>query len=201
MNILLIDDHALFAKSLEIALEDYPEIDHFYSLQNIEEVIAVIDEFKPDIILIDINLSNISNEDGLSVAKHILASKCDTKIVILTGYDLPVYRYEAQKIGVRGFINKNILPDKLLQILIEINKGTYFFPNSTDYVEELTDSETQILQLLCDGCKRKEIASILFVSERTISNHIQHIFDKLNVTSSLEAVTKGIKLGYIQPDY
>lgn len=201
MNILLIDDHALFAKSLEIALEDYPEIDHFYSLQSIEKVVAFINGCKPDITLIDINLSNISNEDGLCVAKHILDSKCDTKIVILTGYDLPVYRYEAQKIGVSGFINKNIMPDKLLQILLEIKKGTYYFPMSTDHVEELTDSEKQILQLLCDGCKRKEIASILYASERTISNHIQRIFEKLDVSSSLEAVTKGIKLGYIQPNY
>lgn len=201
INILLIDDHALFAKSLEIALEDYPEIDQFYSLQNIENIIAIMNEFKPDITLIDINLSNISSEDGLGIAKMILDSKCDTKIVILTGYDLPVYRYEAQKIGVSGFINKNIMPDKLLQILIEINEGACYFPKSTDYVEELTDSEKQILQLLCDGYKRKEIASMLYASERTVSNHIQHIFDKLDVSSSLEAVTKGIKLGYIQPNY
>lgn len=114
---------------------------------------------------------------------------------------MPVYRYEAQKIGVSGFINKNIMPDKLLQILIEINEGTCYFPMSTDYVEELTHSEKQILQLLCDGYKRKEIASMLYASERTISNHIQHIFDKLDVSSSLEAVTKGIKSGYIQPNY
>jgi len=186
---------------LEIALEDYPEIDHFYSTQNIENIIETIEEFKPDITLIDINLSNISSEDGLGIAKSILESKRDTKIVILTGYDLPVYRYEAQKIGASGFINKNIMPDQLLQILIEINEGIYYFPRSSDYVEELTDSEKQILQLLADGSKRKDIASMLYASERTISNHIQHIFDKLDVSSSLEAVTKGIKLGYIQPHY
>lgn len=109
INILLIDDHALFAKSLEIALEDYPEIDAFHSLQNIENVITMIKQFKPDIILLDINLSNISSEDGLEVAKMILDSKCNTKIVILTGYDLPVYQYEAQKLGVSGFISYNFV--------------------------------------------------------------------------------------------
>lgn len=201
IKILLIDDHALFAKSLEIALVDYNEVDHFYSLHSIENVFAVIEEFKPDITLIDINLSNISSEDGLELAKSILGRKCDTKTVILTGYDLPVFRYEAQKIGVSGFINKNIMPDKLLQILIEIINGTSYFPVSSEFIEELTDSEKQILQLLADGYKRKNIASMLYASERTISNHIQHIFDKLDVSSSLEAVTKGIKLGYIQPNY
>nr|WP_305849715.1 response regulator transcription factor [Solibacillus sp. R5-41] len=186
---------------MEIALEDCPEIDRFYSIQNIKNIIGTMEEFRPDITLIDINLSNISSEDGLGIAKSILESKRDMKIVILTGYDLPVYRYEAQKIGVSGFINKNIMPEQLLQILIEINEGSYYFPRSSDYVEELTDSEKQILQLLADGCKRKDIASMLYASERTISNHIQHIFDKLDVSSSLEAVTKGIRLGYIQPNY
>ncbi|MBC6971265.1 response regulator transcription factor [Bacillus sp. Xin] len=201
MNILLIDDHALFAKSLEMALEDYPDINQFRSLQNVENVITIINEFKPDITLLDINLSNISSEDGLGVAKIILDSKCNTKIVILTGYDLPVYQYEAQKLGVSGFINKNVLPEALLQILNKINKGACYFPISTENIEELTNSEKQILQLLCDGYKRKEIASMLYASDRTISNHIQRIFNKLDVSSALEAVTKGIKLGYIQPNY
>lgn len=201
INILLIDDHALFAKSLEIALEDYSEIDHFYTVQDTENVISVIKEFNPNITLVDINLSNISSEDGLELAKNIIDSNCETKIVMLTGYDLPVYLHEPKKIGVNGFVNKNVMPDKLLKILIEINEGAFYFPMSSEYIEELTDSENQILQLLADGYKRKDIASMLFASERTISNHIQHIFDKLDVSSSLEAVTKGIKLGYIHPKY
>lgn len=201
INILLIDDHALFAKSLKIAFEDYAEVDRFSIIQDIASVISVIENLEPDISLIDINLSNISNEDGLELAKNIINSGCKTKIAMLTGYDLPVYRHEAKKIGVNGFINKNIMPDKLLKILIEINNGTFYFPKPPGYMEELTDSEKQILQLLADGYKRKDIASIVFASERTVSNHIQHIFDKLNVSSSLEAVTKGIKLGYIQPNF
>lgn len=201
INILLIDDHALFAKSLKIAFEDYAEVDHFSIIQDIANVISVIEKLNPDITLMDINLSNISNEDGLELAKNIINSGCKTKIVMLTGYDLPVYRHEAKKIGVNGFINKNIMPDKLLKILLEIEKGTFYFPKSPGYVEELTDSEKQILQLLADGYKRKDIAFTVFASERTVSNHIQHIFEKFDVSSSLEAVTKGIKLGYIQPNY
>ncbi|HHW37547.1 MAG TPA: response regulator transcription factor [Bacillales bacterium] len=201
INILLIDDHALFAKSLEIAFGDYAEIDQFYTIQDVDNVLSLIEELEPEITLIDINLSNISNEDGLELAKNIINSGRLTKVVMLTGYDLPVYRHEAIKIGASGFINKNIVPDKLLKILMEINKGTIYFPKSPGYVEELTDREKQILQLLSDGYKRKDIASMVFTSERTVSNHIQHIFDKLNVSSSLEAVTKGIKLGYIQPNY
>ncbi|KGR78928.1 LuxR family transcriptional regulator [Ureibacillus sinduriensis BLB-1 = JCM 15800] len=196
-----MDDHVLFAKSLKIAFEDYVQINQFSIITDIGNVISVIENVKPDITLIDINLSNISNEDGLELAKNIMNRGCKTRIVMLTGYDLPVYRHEAKKIGVNGFINKNIMPDELLEILIDINNGIYYFPKTLEYIEELTDSEKQILQLLANGYKRKDIASIVFASERTVSNHIQHIFDKLDVSSSLEAVTKGLKLGYIQTDY
>lgn len=119
---------------------------------------------------------------------------------MLTGYDLPVYKYEAQKMGAKGFINKNIEPDKFIEILNQIQNGYNYFPDKIKYIEELTDREKLILQFLYNGVKRKDIASKLYLSERTVSNHIQNIFDKLNVSSSLEAVTKGVQLGYIKPN-
>ncbi|MCC0633587.1 response regulator transcription factor [Clostridioides sp. ZZV14-6154] len=197
MNILLIDDHVLFAKSLEIALEDYTEIEKFIYIKDISQVISIIKNEKPDIILIDINLGKIDN-DGLSLAKDIIRMIPKVNIVMLTGYDLPVYKYEAQKMGTKGFINKNIEPDKFIEILNQIQNGYNYFPDEIKYIEELTDREKLILQFLYNGVKRKDIASQLYLSERTVSNHIQNIFDKLNVSSSLEAVTKGVQLGYIK---
>lgn len=201
MNILLIDDHALFAKSLEIAFQDYDEIKNFYCLQDTKQVMETIQKQKPDIILVDINLNNISDDDGLVLAKAILADSPESKIIILTGYDLPVYRFEAKKLGAKGFVNKTIMPENLLKILIDINNGKTYFSLDVDNIRELTNKEKEILQLLCYGYKRKEISNMIYVSERTTSNHIQHIFDKLDVSSALEAVIKGIELGYIQPNY
>ncbi|WP_413926915.1 LuxR C-terminal-related transcriptional regulator [Clostridioides sp. ES-W-0017-02] len=187
----------LFAKSLEIALEDYTEIEKFIYIKDISQVISIIKNEKPDIILIDINLGKIDN-DGLSLAKDIIRIIPKVKIVMLTGYDLPVYKYEAQKMGAKGFINKNIEPDKFIEILNQIQNGYNYFPNEIKYIEELTHREKLILQFLYNGVKRKDIATQLYLSERTVSNHIQNIFDKLNVSSSLEAVTKGAQLGYIK---
>ncbi|MCC0650105.1 response regulator transcription factor [Clostridioides sp. ZZV15-6598] len=199
MNILLIDDHVLFAKSLEIALEDYTEIEKFIYIKDISQVISIIKNEKPNIILIDINLGKIDN-DGLTLAKDIIKIIPKVNIVMLTGYDLPVYKYEAQKMGAKGFINKNIEPDRFIEILNQIQNGYNYFPDEIKYIEELTDREKLILQFLYNGVKRKDIASQLYLSERTVSNHIQNIFDKLNVSSSLEAVTKGVQLGYIKPN-
>lgn len=198
MNILLIDDHILFAKSLEIAFEDYPEVSTFRSVQEVADVMTMIEDKQPDILLVDINLSNISEQDGLIVAESVSQKYPDLNIVILTGFDLPVYRYEAKKAGARGFINKNVSPDQLLHILLHIHAGCTYFPDEEEEIEQLTEQETKILQMLSDGYKREEVADTLFISKRTVSNHIQHIFDKLHVSSALEAVTKGIKLGYVK---
>lgn len=199
INILLVDDHALFSKSLEIALSDHPEIKTFKSINDISLLDEYIETNRPDLLLMDINLKNISSEDGLELARQILRRYPEQKIVILSGYDLPVYRSEAQKIGAKGFINKNIEPEKLISLLSQILQGAVIFNTKIPYFEELTGCEKQILKLTAGGMKRKEIANTLYISERTLSNHLQHIFEKLGVTSSVEAVTKAIQMGYIPP--
>jgi len=199
INILLVDDHTLFSKSLEIALSDYPEIESLKSINDISLLDKFIKTNRPDILLMDINLKNIASEDGLEIAKQVLCHYPEQKIVILSGYDLPVYRSEAKKIGAKGFINKNIEPEKLISYLLKISQGEMIFDKKIPFLEELTDSEKQILRLIADGMKRKEIAETLYISERTLSNHLQHIFEKLGVSSSVEAVTKSIQMGYIPP--
>lgn len=103
--------------------------------------------------------------------------------------------------GVVGFLNKNINPDELVDSLLRVYHGhTCFQSDKQDIViEELTSVEKQILQLIVTGKKRRDIANKLYISERTLSNHLQHIYEKLDVTSSIEAVTKALQMGYIAP--
>lgn len=199
MRVLLVDDHALFAQSLAMVLSDYPSVEQFSSIRSVGEIERTIEKNKPDILLMDINLGKMSEENGLLLAQALLQKYPTQKIVILSGYDLPVYRKEAEKLGAKGFINKDIEPEELLHILEVINKGSTYFARTGYFIEEMTDTERQVLQLLANGIKRKEIAEQLFMSERTVSNHLQHIFEKLEVSSAVEAVTKAIQLGYIPP--
>ena len=199
MKVLLVDDHTLFSKSLSIALSDFPEIEQFSSTKDVEHLGAVIQSEQPDILLVDINLGKLTEEDGLLLAKHILEQFPEQKVVILSGYDLPAYRKEARKIGAKGFINKEVEPEELLNILLTIKDGITYFPQEEIFIEDLTEGEKKVLELVATGTRRKEIAEQLFISERTVSNHLQHIFEKLQVTSTVEAVTKAIHLGYITP--
>lgn len=85
--------------------------------------------------------------------------------------------------------------------LIRVSHGGTCFPseNNKIIIEDLTSMEKKILQLISDGKKRKCVADELYISERTLSNHLQPIFEKLDVSSVVEAITKAIKLGYIPP--
>ncbi len=199
MKVLLVDDHALFAKSLSIALRDFPEIKQFSSTKDIQNLENQIATGLPDILLVDINLGGLTDEDGLLLTKHLLERFPEQKIVILSGYDLPVYHKEAKRIGARGFVSKDVEPEELLRILQGIMDGATYFPREKVFTEDLTSVEKDVLGLVATGAKRKEIAEQLYISERTVSNHLQHIFEKLQVGSTVEAVTKAMQLGYISP--
>ena len=151
INILLVDDHTLFVKSLSVALDEYNEIEHFYSTQDIQGIEKMVCDKNIDIILMDINLGNLSDIDGLEIASNLLKSNPMVKIIVLTGYDLPVYRHEAKKIGISGFLNKNISPDDLISSLIHVSRGNTCFPSESNeiIIEDLTSMEKKILQLIC----------------------------------------------------
>lgn len=199
MKVLLIDDHTLFSKSLAIVLSDFPDIEEFSSTNDVEHIAEIVEKSQPDILLVDINLGHSVQEDGLFLTKRLLGRFPEQKIVILSGYDLPAYRREAQKIGAKGFVDKEVEPEELFQILCSIQSGMTHFLSENVMLEDLTVSEKQVLRMIAGGQRRKEIAMQLHLSERTVSNHLQHIFEKLQVASSVEAVTKAIQLGYLSP--
>ncbi len=199
MKVLLIDDHTLFSKSLAIVLSDFPDIEEFSSTNDVDHIAEIVEKSQPDILLVDINLGHSVQEDGLFLTKRLLGRFPEQKIVILSGYDLPAYRREAQKIGAKGFVNKEVEPEELFQILCSIQSGMTHFLSENVMLEDLTVSEKQVLRMIADGHRRKEVAMQLHLSERTVSNHLQHIFEKLQVASSVEAVTKAIQLGYLSP--
>lgn len=199
IRILLVDDHTLFAKSLTVALEEYREIETFQATQNIPDLPKLVRDGAFSIVLMDINLGGLSASSGLELASDLLRAQPEVKVLILTGYDLPVCRHEARKRGFHGFLNKNISPDELVTALLRLHRGGTCFPQEGPFLEELTSVEKTILRRISTGEKRKEVAQALFISERTLSNHLQHIFEKLGVSSTVEAVTKAIQLGHIPP--
>lgn len=199
MKILLIDDHKLIVEGLKNSLAyNLPEcvIDCVSELSNFS-IDSVAKKY--DLIILDINLNKIGSVDGLSLAKKILKLYPDKKICFLTGFDLPGYENEARKIGARGFISKEISTSELIDAISRILKGELFFTKKQIWMEELTKKEKEILQLYCQGHSRKDIVIILGISMRTLANHLNSIYEKLDVSNYQEMIRKAMRLGYILP--
>ncbi|HER8834113.1 TPA: response regulator transcription factor [Streptococcus pyogenes] len=197
MKILLIDDHRLFAKSIQLLFQQYDEVDVIDTITSHFNDVT-IDLSKYDIILLDINLTNISKENGLEIAKELIQSTPHLKVVMLTGYVKSIYRERAKKVGAYGFVDKNIDPKQLISILKKVDSGKKYFEQieSQDYVESLTDQEIAILNLSKKGFSIKEIEETLQISRRTVFNHLTYIYSKLLVNNKQEAIYKAEQLGY-----
>lgn len=192
MKIFLFDDHELFAKSLEYAMKSYVSIFETYTTP--EHIMTLIEEKRPDILLMDIRLGEFN---GLEVAKKVLHHFPDIKIIFLSGYDLLEYHNEAIKMGAKGFINKNVgIKDFVDQVNLVAGGGT-IFPKHDHRIEPLSKREKEVLQLAAEGLKQQEIAEKLCISRRTVNNHIQTINEKFFVTSTIAAIVRGIELGIV----
>lgn len=192
MNIILFDDHELFAKSLEYAMKKYvTSFTTYVSPENIENILL---EERPNIILMDIRLGDYN---GLEVAKKVLSQYPDMKIIFLSGYNLTEYHNEAIKMGAKGFINKNVGISEFVEKVNLVASGGTIFPEHDKNIEPLSKREKEVLQLAAEGLKQQEIAEKLFISRRTVNNHIQTINEKFFVTSTIAAIVRGIELGII----
>ena len=198
MKILLIDDHKLFSQSIKLILELSEDIERVDLMDDFSSVLDFpYDEY--DIILIDINLTSLYQEDGLSLAQTIIKNGCSAKIVILTGYSKKMYEYRAKIMGSWGFLDKSIAPGELLQNLIEIYQGRKIFSDEV-VVDVLTSREIEVLELVRNGLSIDNICAKVYVSKRTVSNHLANIFSKLGVSSRQEAIHVAEQLGYFSPE-
>ncbi len=195
MKIILLDDHKIFGESLKMLLEEQEDISCVYA-SKIQEFLELIKEETYDIFLIDINLKD--DETGLDLIKDLIEDNPKQRIIVLTSYDLDNYKDMAFDLGVKDFINKSVETQELLERIINVYKGNY--KKIDKYIADpLTKREIEVLKELIKGESKKNIAAKLFISERTLYNHIANIYDKLRAKNIVEAYNKAMELGYIDP--
>lgn len=197
MKLLVVDDHNLFANSLKAVLEKDGKFEVEVLVcdgTNFKEVLKKDDLSSIDIILLDIHLGK---RNGLLLGEQIMKQYPKSKIVFLSGYDLLEFRNQVKKIGARGFFNKNISIDELTESLNLVMEGKYLFKEEKKDENVLTKREIEVLKLLAEGYRQKEVADILNVSIRTVSQHIFVITRKLDVDSSIGAIVAALKKGIL----
>lgn len=210
MKILLIDDEMLFSLGLKTLLEQNDEFSEVTIYKDVENIKSFLENNFYDLILLEIDLKNISEKSGFSVAVDIKSICPEQKIVLLTYYNRPIYEFRAIELGASGYIEKNISKDSLIYTLIDIASGTEHFNEIVinkdgnilklrefdKVINILTPREIELLKLIRTGLVIKEISNNLEISQRTISNHLNHIYAKLGVYNRHEAIMKAVELGY-----
>lgn len=192
MKILLLDDHKIFGESLKVLLEERG-ISCIYtsSIKNFYEEV----EGDYDIILLDINLKE--EETGFDILDRIHDK--NKKIVILTSYDMINYKRLALEKGARDFINKSLDVNEVIERLEKVYKDEKIsFDGDEKIIEPLTKREEEILLEVLSGLTKKEIADKLYISERTLYNHLANIYAKLGAKNAIEAYKIALELGYIR---
>ncbi len=208
IKVSIIEDHKEFREGLSYLLdasEGFECVDNFSSAEEGIEGLTG----KEDVVLLDINLPNLS---GIEAVPKIKEKQPDVKIIMLTIFDDDENIMEAILAGADGYLLKKTTPIQLLSSLKDCIEGgspmtpsvakkvlTLFkekIPKKTDSFA-LTQRELQILNYLVEGMDNKAIADKLFISVETVRNHIRHIYEKLQVHSKSQAVVKAIREGLV----
>lgn len=204
MKIFIIEDHQIVKDGLKLILERDPKFIVVGEAETIKDALTLIPKLTPDICLLDINLKN---ESGLSLIGPILSLLPNTKIAILSMHETAEFITRSFKAGASAFFPKGIPPATLLKGLNTLmTEKMFYLPGQKDILDRnlestiLTQRESEILQLISQGLSSKQVADKLEVSYRTVETHRSNIFKKLNVTNSIEAVSKGLDLGIIQKE-
>lgn len=211
---MIADDQTLVRSGFRLIVEGRPDLEVVGEAQDGEQAVALVRDLEPDVILLDIRMPNL---DGIEATKQIVASGSETRILVLTTFDLDEYVYGAVRAGASGFLLKDVRPAELVDAIRVVASGnTLLAPTALQRLLErfsptepasvarvdagpLTEREAEILQLLASGLSNAEIAETLFLSETTIKTHISNLFRKLQVRDRVQAVIAAYDAGLVQP--
>ena len=192
IRIVVIDDHAMVAAGLSSELSQQADFEVIATLNTPKNLLEHLDTLNPDVILMDIRMGLYN---GIAVADEVKEAYPEIKIILMSGYNMGQLAKDSK---ADAFTSKeepiSSLSDTIRKVCLE---QAVVFPQDDLQDNKLTKTEAKILQLLGDDLTRKEIAAALFVSEKTVANHISSVLLKLNVRSRIGAVIKGIELGLI----
>lgn len=208
INVLIADDHSLLRQGLKQILELENDIVVIAQASNGNEAVQYAEEYKPDVILMDINMPGLN---GLQAIAEIKQKKLSSKIIVLTIHEDREYLFKTLQMGAEGYVLKDAEPAVLIEAIRNVNTGqSYIQPNMTmELVKEfnrvtlhdkekhednnLTSREIEVLELIAEGMINKEIARQLYISEKTVKNHVSNIFRKLNVSDRTQAAIYAFK--------
>jgi DNA-binding NarL/FixJ family response regulator len=201
IRIAIADDHTIFRDGLRRLLTLEGDFEIVAEAQDGTEVMDILRDKEPDILLLDLKMPGL---DGLSLLQRIQTQKIKTKIIVLTASDDEGEYVQAMRYGTSGIVLKQTATELLLKSIRKVYEGEIWLDSKTTAAvmrqfaspsdpgprerdkPRLSNREREIVALVAQGFKNKEIAERMFISEQTVKNHLHNIFDKLGVSDRLE---------------
>ncbi len=191
IKIIVADDHKMIAGGIAAQLDGQDGISVLKTITDPAQICGQVGKLKPDAILMDIRMGEYN---GIEVAGEIKQNYPETKVILMSGYNIS---HMAKDSRADAFTSKEESISSLIQTIRKVCiDHAVVFPNIASK-EILTNMELKVLELISQDKRRKEIAEELFISEKTVTNHISSILEKLEVRSRIGAVMKGVELGLI----
>ncbi|MBN3554198.1 response regulator transcription factor [Fictibacillus nanhaiensis] len=224
-KIAIIDDHRLFREGVKRILDMEDQFSVVAEGDDGSEAENIVRDHNPDVVLMDINMPNIN---GVEATRRLVEKSPDTKVIILSIHDDETYVSHAVQTGASGYLLKEMDADSLIEaVRVVADGGAYLHPkitynllnefrrlsttnnkqqNKAGFVEVeyrkplhiLTRRECEVLQLLADGRSNRTIGEELYISEKTVKNHVSNILQKMNVNDRTQAVVEAIKNGWVK---
>jgi len=214
ISVMVVDDHTLMRQGLRRILEE-AGMEVVGEAENGRRAVELATQLDPTVILMDIQMPLM---DGIEATRNIKQIKEDATIVMLTMHEEEQFLFESIKAGAIGYLLKSRAPQELIQVIEAASDGLSLLQPSmaskllTEFsqlekkaekakrYENLTPREREVLALIAKGMSNKEIARQLFISDKTVKNHLSNIFEKLHINDRTSAAVMAVKEGLVDSD-
>jgi len=212
ITVVVADDQTLVRGGFRMILETQPDIEVVAEAEDGIEAIEQVATHRPDVVLMDVRMPRL---DGVAATRRILAEYPDTRVLVLTTFDEDAIVYDAFRAGASGFLLKMVPPARLADAIRTVATGEELLAPSVTRrlietilsgpsaaaghgLEELTERERQVLELIGRGLSNGEIAEHLVISQATVKTHVNRVFSKLQLRDRVQAVVLAYESGLVR---
>ncbi|MBW3650501.1 MAG: response regulator transcription factor [Actinobacteria bacterium] len=211
VRVVLADDHRILREGLRRSLEAQG-LDVVGEAADGEEAIELAEELRPDVVLMDLTMPVL---DGVEATRRIRLRRPEVRVVVLTMHADEATMARALRVGADGYLVKDCSSDEIADTLRTVTAGetavspalaasmlaeVHALPAASGAEEPVSKREEEVLQLIADGCSSAEVAEQLFISQKTVKNHLASIYHKLDARDRTQAVLRAVRMGIVRLD-
>lgn len=204
ITVAIADDHAIVRQGLRTYLELQPEIDVVGEAADGQQVLALVKERLPDIVLMDLVMPGL---DGVEATRAVRTLSPSTRVIVLTSFSEDEQVFASIKAGAQGYLMKDVLPKDLVRAIKMVHHGEaqldpeiarklmqeFTNPKPAAPKHDLTERELEVLTLIAHGKSNKEISEDLVLSEKTVKTHVSNILQKLHLSDRTQAAVYALR--------